>query len=77
MLLQVTLKAKWELIEFPHYKWSECRQLVNAKTGKIIKKTTNGRGVKVGYYINRKFIKVEDLISGKLVQKIEVKQTPF
>ena len=77
MLLQVTLKAKWDLIEFPHYKWTECKQLLNARTGKIIKKTTNGKGVKAGYYINRKFIKIEDLMSKKLVQKIESKQTPF
>lgn len=77
MLLQVNLKAKWELIKFPNYKWTECKQLVNAKTGKIIRKTTNGRGTKSGYYINRKFIKVEDLIAGKCLQKIVENDCPF
>ena len=77
MLLQVTLKAKWELIEFPYYKWTECKQLINARTGKIIKKTTNGKGIKAGYYINRTFVKIEDLISKKSIQKIKFKQTPF
>ena len=77
MLLQVKLTAKWELKEFPHYKWTECKRLVNAKTGRIVKKTTNGRGSKAGYYINRKFVKIEDLIAKKSLQKIKESRIPF
>jgi hypothetical protein len=77
MNIQITLKAKWQLKEFNEYKWSECKQLVNSKTGKIIKKTTNGNSSKVGYYINRKFIKIEDIISKKLIELIPKIDTPF
>jgi len=77
MLLQVTLKANFELIVDHKYKWTTCKKLVNAKTGKICKKTTNGKGTKPGYYVNRTFVKIEDLIEGKLVQKIVEQPTPF
>ena len=77
MLLQVKLMAKWELKGFPQYKWTECKRLVNAKTGHIIKKTTNGRGTKTGYYINRKFIKIEDLMANKCLQLITKNECPF
>lgn len=77
MLLQVTLKANWELIIDTKYKWTTCKKLVNVKTCKICKKTTNGKGTKPGYYVNRTFIKIEDLIEGKMLRKIEEKPTPF
>jgi hypothetical protein len=77
MNIQVTLKAKWQLKEFPKYKWTECKKLVNTNTGKIIKKTSNGNSCKVGYYINRKFIKVEDIVSKKLIEPIPKEKTPF
>lgn len=77
MLLHINLIAKWELKEFPHYKWTECKRLVNSKTGKICKKQTNGRGTKPGYYINRKFIKIEDLIANKCLQLIAKNDSPF
>lgn len=77
MLIHITLKAKWQLKEFDEYKWTECKQLVNSKTGKIIKKTTNGNSSKVGYYINRKFIKIEDIISKKLIELIPKIEVPF
>jgi len=77
MLLQVTLKAHWELIIDTKYKWTTCKKLVNVKTGTICKKTTNGKGTKPGYYVNRTFVKIEDLIEGKMVQKIKHSTTPF
>lgn len=75
MLIQVNFKTKWELIDNPIYKWSECKQLINSKTGKIIKKQV--KGLQVGYYIDRKFIKISDLIELKKVRKIEKIPCPF
>jgi hypothetical protein len=61
MLLQVNFIGKWRLINHHHYVWTTCKKLINTKTGKLVVKTTNGKGIKSGYYINRKFVKLEDL----------------
>ncbi|WP_435415055.1 hypothetical protein [Polaribacter aestuariivivens] len=61
MLLQVTFVAKWRLKTNHNYVWTTCGILINLRTSKIVKKTTNGKGIKAGYYINRKFVKIEDL----------------
>jgi hypothetical protein len=54
MNIQINLKSKWQLKEFNDYKWSECKQLVNSKTGKIINKPTKG----VSYLIYEKIKKL-------------------
>ena len=72
MLLQVNFMGKWRLKNNHNYIWTTCKKLVNLKTSKLVKKTTNGKGVKVGYYIDRKFIKCEDLKNElELIPKID------
>lgn len=44
---------KWELKNYPKYKWSECGKCFNVKTGRQIKQVLNGRSI--GYCINGKF----------------------
>jgi hypothetical protein len=59
MQIQVTLIAKWQIKDANWYKWTNCKKLVNCKTGKIIEKTL--KGTKVGYYINRVFVPLSEL----------------
>ena len=54
MEISVTYTAKWQIIEFPYYKWTDCKKLINCKSGKEVQKVM--KGSKPGYYINRKFI---------------------
>jgi hypothetical protein len=76
MIITVTYVAKWQLKIAPHYKWTECCKLINTRTCKEISKTV--KGSQPGYYINRKFIKLEDLSAGRLVELIiENNDCPF
>ena len=50
MIVQVNFTVKWEFKEYPHYKISTCKKIINCKTGKIIKCTKSGGSV--GYFIN-------------------------
>ena len=78
ILITINLKAKWRLKNNHKYVWTECKQLVNIQTSNIIKKTTNGNGVKLGYFIDRSFIKISDIIDKKIIEKIPVKEyLPF
>jgi len=61
-------KAKWRHNHFNHYVWTECKKLINSKTGKEIKKTI--KGGKAGYYINRDFKSLDELKNQiELIQK--------
>lgn len=79
MLLHVEFIGKWRLVNHHHYIWTTCKKLVNSKTNKMVKKTTNGKGVKPGYYINRKFIKCEDLKQylELIPEESEIEYCPF
>lgn len=66
MLINVILKAKWQLIDNPIYKVTVCKKVVNFKTGKILKYSTRG------YYINNKYYKKSDINKSiELIPKIE------
>jgi hypothetical protein len=70
MQIKVTYTAKWRLKDKPHYQWTECKKLINCRTGKEIKKTL--KGMVAGYWISKEFISLNKL-SGQieLVPKIE------
>lgn len=59
MKITVTYTAKWQIIEFPYYKWTDCKKLINCKSGNEVQKVI--KGSKAGYYINRKFISIDKL----------------
>lgn len=59
MIVQVSFLVKWQLKEYPQYKISSCKKIINCKTGKIIKCTKNGGSI--GYYINSIFFKKSDI----------------
>ena len=55
MLINVILKAKWQLKNNPNYKITECKRVVNSKTGKILKYSQRG------YFINGRYYKKKDI----------------
>jgi len=59
MIIQVSYRIKWEFKDYPHYKISTCKKIINCKTGKIIKCTKSGGSV--GYFINGIFFKKSDI----------------
>lgn len=75
MTVTVTYNAKWQIIESSWYKWTDCKKLINCKSGKEVRKVMKGN--KPGYYINRKFIPLMEL--RKLIELIpdDAKVCPF
>jgi len=61
MNIQVTYVAKWQLKDNPHYKWTDCKKLINCKTGNEIKRTI--KGLQAGYWIGKNFIKLSEMKS--------------
>jgi len=71
MIVQVNYLVKWQFKEYPHYKISTCKKIINCKTGKIIKCTKNGGSI--GYYINSIFFKKSDINNHiELIPKIKL-----
>jgi len=73
MIVQVNFLVKWQFKEFPHYKVSTCKNIINCKTGKIIKFTKNGGSV--GYFIAGRFYKKSDI--NDHIESIPKIKTPF
>lgn len=73
MIIQVTYIAKWEHKVFNWYKWTECKKLINCKTGKEINKTM--KGTNAGYYINRTFVSLAEIKNQ--IQVIKKENLPF
>lgn len=59
MIVHVNYLVKWQFKEFPNYKISTCKKIINCKRGKIIKCTKNGGSI--GYFISGKFYKKSDI----------------
>ncbi len=73
MQITVVYVAKWRLKSNHDYVWTECKKLINKKTGKEIKRTL--KGLTAGYWIGKSFIKLEDLRSE--VELIPTEINPF
>lgn len=59
MRIEVTFVAKWQIKRFEYYKFTTCKKLINTKTGKLIAMVSHHNVA--GYYIKRKFIRLDDL----------------
>lgn len=60
---QNTYSLKWQLVFNTDYKISECKKIINTKTGHVIKETVVG--YTCGFWIGRKFIakkKINDFV---------------
>ena len=73
MQITVTYMAKWRLKTNHDYVWTTCKKLVNIRTGREIKKTI--KGLTAGYWIGKRFIKLDTLKSG--IELIEDEHCPF
>ena len=73
MIVQVGFKVKWQFKEYPHYKVSICKKIINCRTGKIIKCTKNGGSV--GYFISSKFYKKSNI--NDYIELIPKEYAPF
>lgn len=73
MIVQVNFLVKWQFKEYPNYKISTCKKIINCRTGKIIKCTKNGGSI--GYYINSVFFKKSDI--NKHIEVIPKNKVPF
>ena len=71
MTIQINLNAKWRLKSNHNYVWTTCKRLVNLKNNRICKKTVNGKGTQLGYFIDRKFIKLKEL-NVELIPKVKL-----
>lgn len=73
MIVQVNFLVKWQFKDFENYKITTCKQIINCKSGKIIKCTKSGGSI--GYYIDSKFYKKSDI--NKYIEIIPKIKTPF
>ena len=73
MIVQVNYLVKWQFKDYPYYKITTCKKIINCRTGKIIKCTKNGGSV--GYYINSIFFKKSDI--NNHIEMIPKSKLPF
>ena len=73
MNISVTYIAKWQIIGNSNYKWTECKKLINCKTGREIKRTI--KGLQAGYWIGNTFVKLSELKSK--IELIKEEKCPF
>jgi len=71
--ISVSYTLKWQVKFAPEYKWTSCKRLFNAKTGREIKKTICGGSI--GYWIRREFFTLKEL--SKKVELIPKTKNPF
>lgn len=67
--VNLTIKCYWQFKEFPEYKISRCKKVINSKKGKILKYHNRG------FFINGKYIKRNEI--NKLVEPIKITTCPF
>ena len=72
--ISTNYNLKWQLKNMPHYKVSECKNIINCKTGKVLKRTISG-GYSSGYWIGKKFIPLKKL--NDYCEKIITFDCPF
>lgn len=73
MQVAVLFTVKWQFKEYPHYKISTCKKVINCKTGNIIKCTKSGGSI--GYFISGKFYKKSDI--NDFIEVIPKSKCPF
>lgn len=73
MQVTVLFTVKWQFKDFPHYKISICKKVINCKTDKIIKCTKNGGSV--GYFIAGNFYKKSNI--NDFIEAIPKSKCPF
>jgi hypothetical protein len=73
LMLEKRYVLKWQLKNYPNYKISICRNIINTKTNRLIKRTVVG--TTKGYWIGKKFIPINKL--NQYCEIINKNQCPF
>lgn len=73
MQITVNYIAKWRLKNNHDYVWTNCKKLINRKTGREIKRTI--KGLTAGYWIGKCFINFNNLRSQ--IELIPKEKLPF
>lgn len=73
MIIKISFIVKWQFKEYPHYKITTCKKVINCKTGKIIKCTKSGGSI--GYFIDGKFYKKSNI--NDFIELIPKSNLPF
>lgn len=73
IILEKRYIIKWQLKGQQHYKITECRNIINCKTNRLIKRTVVGTSV--GYWIGKKFIPIKRM--NEYCEKTTKEETPF
>ena len=71
--ISITYSLIWELKTHPEYKWTKCGRCFNVKTGRELKKVSQGGSI--GYNIKGKFKSINTL--RKELVKIQPTTIPF
>ena len=71
--LEKQYRIMWQIKDFPYYKITECRNIINSKTGRILKRCVIGYST--GYWISKKFIYLNRL--NEYCEKIRKEHCPF
>ena len=64
---------KWEFVNYPHYKITTCRKIINIKSNNIIKRCVNGGSI--GYWIKGNWVNEKNINKG--VRLIDRQIIPF
>jgi hypothetical protein len=67
------LILKWQFKNYPHYKITDDKKIINTKTNRFLKKSVNC--CSIGYWIGKKFIPLNKI--NNHVQKIKYEYCPF
>ena len=73
MNVKIGYTAKWQHKDYSYYVWTDCKKLINLKSGKEVKKAI--KGLTAGYWINRKFVSLHSLKSQ--IKLITQEKIPF
>ena len=69
MFVNVRFKAVWQFKEYPEYKVTRCKKVINAKTGTLLKYNSRGFFIKGRYYKRNEI--------NQYLEKIPQMKTPF
>ena len=67
--VNIRFKVVWQFKEFPHYKVTKCKKIINCKTGTLLQYTNRG------FFINGKYLKRTEI--NKHLEKIPKYNLPF
>lgn len=72
-IVNIQYKVFWQFKDATNYKVTKCKKIINTKKGTVLNQCV--RGGSVGYWINKNFIKRNDI--NNYLETIKTIQLPF